>query len=82
MKTQSSESVKRQCKTICLPFTPSDYAKIVPDAKRFRVYVDKMFKRYPELFPVQIENGYKMKDSSTRVKIPIVVRRIKFDIGL
>ncbi len=36
-----------------------------------------MNEQYPELFPVEINSGYEMKDSSTRKKLPVVIRRIQ-----
>ncbi len=66
MKKQSKDSANRECRTICLPFTQSFHDEIVHDPKKFRTYIDKIIKQLPELFPVEIHNGYEMKDISIR----------------
>ena len=79
MNKQSNDSVNRQCRTIYLPCSQSLYNKIISDPKKFRAYINKMIEQFPELFPVEINNGYEMKDTSTRKKIPVAIRRIKID---
>ena len=79
MILQSKETVNRQCRTICLPFTQSCYDEIIDDPKKFRAYINNMLEEFPELFPVEIHNGYWMKDSSTRKKLPVAIRRIEIN---
>lgn len=52
---------------------------MVSDAKRFRPWLDEMFDAYPELFPREIEQGYRRHDMLPgSVKLPGVrFRRIK-----
>ncbi len=79
MKTQSIVPPKRWHRRICLPFEQNIYGKTVADPMKFRAYVDKMIEQFPELFPVEIVNGYEMKDKTPRAKLGIDVRRIKID---
>jgi hypothetical protein len=54
------------------------YKEIVGKPAAYRAYVDEMKSRYPELFPSEIVNGYRLHDQRRSKKMPeIQVRRIK-----
>ena len=63
--------------TICVPFNQKEYMEIVDQARKFRLYIDCMIENFPELFPSEISNGYRMKDSWYSKKLGIKIRRIK-----
>lgn len=66
--------MKRQ---ICLPFDKENYDDIVKDPLQFRLVIDEMVVRYPELFPSNILNGYQLKGDYYSKKQGITIRRIK-----
>ena len=66
-------------KTICLPFEQNSYEKIVSDSVKFRKYLDRMIEAFPELFPKEIEKGYRMKDSYYSKKQSLRIRRIEVE---
>lgn len=67
----------RKHRTICLPFSQEEYSTNVEDPSKFRSCIDERIRWYPELFPPEIEKGYRMKDISRPKKQPFPVRRIK-----
>lgn len=67
----------RNNRIIRLPFLQDDYAEIVADYTLFRGYLDKMILQYPELFPSDIRQGYRMKDGYMSVKLGLMFRRIE-----
>ena len=75
--SEKSEGL-RESKRICLPIDRGVYQQLVNDQEVYRIYLDDCIRRYPELFPVGIERGYKLcgfTDSS--VKMPgLRIRRI------
>ncbi len=77
-KLTEKPEVSRESKRICLPVDSEVYQQLVNDQEAYRIYLDDCIRRYPELFPVGIERGYKLcgfTDSS--VKMPDVrIRRI------
>jgi len=54
-----AKSIKHT-KRITLPIDLSDYNDILLDKQAFRQYVDEMIQTYPELFPDDISQGYKL----------------------
>ena len=47
-------------KTICLPIEEGvEYEDLVQKPKEYRAYLDKMREKYPEIFPEEMEKGYK-----------------------
>ena len=64
-------------KTICLPLNEKDYDRLVRNAKKFRAYLDRMKEAFPELLPVEIACGYRMKDNRSSNKLGLIIRRIK-----
>ena len=67
---------KYQNRTICIYFVMENYPTIIEDAFQFRLYIDEMIVKFPELFPSNISEGYRMKDSYTSKKLSVTVRRI------
>ena len=47
-------------KTICLPIEEGiEYDLLLQNPDGYRGYLDKMLRKYPEIFPEEIEKGYK-----------------------
>jgi hypothetical protein len=69
------------CRTICLPCTEEEYGALVPDAKRFRTWLQTTFDRHPELFPEGFAQGFQMVDRRTSKKMHLPVRRIQLRDG-
>lgn len=66
----------RSCSTLCLPVGKDDYADLVADPARFRVWLDQSFRRWPELFPKEFQGGYRLKDSRTSLRTGLRLRRV------
>ena len=62
-----------------LPISLDEYQEKMSDAKQFRQWLDKMVAEYPRLFPVKIEQGYRLHDRlPASGKLPdVCFRRIK-----
>ena len=59
-KLSEKPEVSRESRRICLPIDSEVYPQLVNDQEAYRVYLDDCIRRYPELFPVGIEQGYKL----------------------
>lgn len=70
-----SKSTPRKNRTICIGF-PANYDEIIKNPSSFRAVIDDSFKRYPELFPLDIVDGYELKESRISKKTSVLVRRI------
>jgi hypothetical protein len=66
----------RGYKTICLPCSQEQYEQFVEDPQQFRQFLDQQIKAHPELFPPEIQRGYRMKDLYTSRKTGWRLRRI------
>jgi len=75
MDKTASDSTCRHSRIICISFSSNEY-RIVNDPAKFRAYLDAMIEQFPELFPAEITEGYKMKDIRESKKLSIVIRRI------
>ncbi|MEM7375639.1 MAG: hypothetical protein AAF587_44010 [Bacteroidota bacterium] len=66
-------------KTICIPVGESEYKEIVDEAWLYRKWVDDIYGKHPELFPQEMDGGYKLHDKLPESKkLPeIRLRRIK-----
>lgn len=69
------------CRTICLPVSEEHYARIVPQAARFRQWLEESYRQMPELFPPLFTEGFEMKDSRTSRKQDLRMRRIRLRDG-
>lgn len=79
MGEADKESANRNYRTICLPFSQENYLQNVIDAKDFRKCIDERIELFPELFPPEISNGYKMKDIYYSKKQEFDIRRIEIE---
>ncbi|MEA3344476.1 MAG: hypothetical protein U9Q16_02250 [Patescibacteria group bacterium] len=66
----------RKNRTICIPFCKNHYIEIVKNPILFREYIDRSRLKYPELFPTDMEQGYRMKEIYFSKKLLISIRRI------
>ena len=65
-------------KTICLPIaSPEQYKAMVADLDRFRGYLDEVIELHPELFPPQINAGYRFYGTTDSAKQQLKLRRIQ-----
>jgi hypothetical protein len=74
--TKTKTTQTRANQQIVVPVNQEDYARIIGDTAVFRGYMDEMITRHPELFPADIDQGYRlygMHPSSK--KMPEVHRR-------
>jgi hypothetical protein len=71
------KSVHRKNRTICLPFSQEEYIANIYELVNFRKCIDDRLKLFPELFPMEITNGYQMKDIRTSKKLSLPIRRIE-----
>ena len=55
--------VAKPNKRVILPIGIEAYQEMMGDSARFRAWLDDMIKTYPELFPVEIAEGYVLHDT-------------------
>ena len=67
----------RGLKTICIPCSQLDYERVVGDPEAFRKLLDRQIQDAPELFPPEIDRGYRMKDLYSSRKTGHKLRRIE-----
>ncbi len=78
--TKSKVNVTRACKRITLPIEWELYEQLIQDSQIFRAHLDQMIGQYPELFPTQIAQGYRLHDKRSSQKMPgVSLRRIKLN---
>jgi hypothetical protein len=71
------EKVSKPSKRITLAIDVEEYKKIVTEPEVFRSWLDANIKRFPELFPSTIGQGYYLHSIRSSVKLPeIALRRI------
>ncbi len=63
-------------KTICIPCSQEQYEQFVEDPQQFRQFLVRQIEAAPELFPPEIQRGYRMKDLYTSRKTGWRLRRI------
>jgi hypothetical protein len=73
---RSTTSVRGQ-KTICIPCSQQQYEQIVDDPEQFRTFLNQQIEATPELFPPEIQRGYRMKDLYPSRKTGWKLRRIE-----
>jgi hypothetical protein len=65
-------------KTICLPIEDGiKYEDLVKNSHEYRAYLDKMMEKYPEIFPLEIEKGYKLQGLVQSKRQKLITRRIR-----
>lgn len=65
-------------KTVCLPIEEGvEYEDLVQKPEEYRAYLDKMREKYPEIFPLEIEKGYKLQGSVYSKRQKLTTRRIR-----
>lgn len=74
-----AEPSSRVNRTICIPFPEETYRVVLNDPKKFREHMNSYLKQHPEPFPVEIHQGYKMKDIYYSKKLELPIRRISID---
>jgi hypothetical protein len=67
----------RRCSTLCLPVGKDEYNELVPDPDRFRAWLDRCFRDWPELFPKAFGQGYRLKDARTSRRAGLLLRRVR-----
>ena len=73
----SSNRTNRGRKTICIPCSAQEYEQSIDDPVKFRALLDRHIQATPELFPVEIRRGYRMKDLYPSRKTGCKLRRIE-----
>ena len=71
-----SEKITRNNRQIILPFSQENYNQMVDNAALFRQFIESMIVKHPEIFPSDIEAGFRMKDIYQSKKMPIKIRRV------
>ena len=67
----------RPCSTMCLPIGQHAYRRLIDHPRRFRSWLDRLFRDCPELFPRDFARGYWLKDDRTSAKCGLRLRRIR-----
>ena len=70
-------STNQNNRIICLPFSQDNYENIIQNPNDFRKCIDQQIELFPELFPPEITDGYRMKDKYPSKKLPVTIRRIE-----
>ena len=76
MEKRNSKSKCGDKNTICVLFEREDYSDVVGNPVSFRNSLDNRIRQYPELFPAEIADGYRLKDTRTSTKLDLPIRRI------
>ncbi len=66
----------RPNRTVCVPFNKPDYMDNIVNAEAFRADMDIQFDKFPQIFPPEFGEGYRMKDIRFSKKLSIYIRRI------
>lgn len=82
MESVSSPKNFHGHRTVSLPCSEESYMRIIQDATKFRDWIDNSITDYPELFPPNIADGYKLKDSRVSSKQGLLIRRIQLRDGI
>ena len=64
-------------RTICLPFSEEEYLESIHHPPRFRAILNESIEQFPQLFPPEIQAGYRMKDIRYSSKLALPLRRIE-----
>ena len=80
--SQNLKLAAKPSRRIVLPIDRHQYQTVVQNAGAFRVWVDANVRQYPELFPAEIREGYRLHDIRGSRKLPdIAIRRIRLNRG-
>jgi len=74
--TPNSDTASRMNRTICMYFCQAEYETIVQKPQKFREEINKTREKHPELFPPEINSGFKMKEIRVSKKMNLKIRRI------
>lgn len=80
--TKEQSKVAKSNPRVILPITQEAYREVTANAATFRVWLDEMVASYPELFPQEISQGYRLHDvlpASTKMA-EVQLRRIKLKV--
>jgi len=82
-REKNFDPLANKSKQICVFIDPEEYNSILFDPEAFRQYLDGTIEQHPELFPVAIQQGYKLHDVLPESKrMPgIRLRRIELYMG-
>lgn len=58
--TKTKHEIANQSRRICLPIDRETYTEVLNDKQDFRVMLDDLIAKYPELFPSDIAKGYQL----------------------
>lgn len=72
-----SKPPSRGRKTICIPCSAQEYEQAIDDPVKFRALLDRHIQATPELFPTEVDRGYRMKDVYSSRKMTCKLRRIE-----
>lgn len=65
-------------KIICLPIEEGiEYENLVKDQQEYRNYLNQMIEKHPEIFPEEIEKGYKLHGFVESSRQKLKMRRIR-----
>jgi hypothetical protein len=78
--SQELQLAAKPSRRIVLPVERAVYQSVVQDASSFRAWVEANRVQYPELFPNEIDEGYRLHDIRTSRKLPeVCIRRIRLN---
>jgi hypothetical protein len=69
MDAPSKTLKKRECRVICVYFPEEHYPDIVKNPEKFREFRNDQISKFPEAFPIGIEQGFLMKDQHKSEKL-------------
>jgi hypothetical protein len=74
--TKTKSNAAKSSNQIRIPISREDYAEMMNNHQHFRAKLDQFIERYPELFPVNIEQGYQLYGlARASVKMPDIKRQ-------
>jgi hypothetical protein len=80
--SQQMRLAAKPSRRIVLPIDRDQYQAVVQNAGAFREWVGAHFQQYPELFPDEMREGYRLHDMRTSRKLSeVCIRRIRLKQG-
>lgn len=78
--SQPMRLAAKPSRRIVLPIDRDRYHEVVQNAGVFRAVLDATFQQHPELFPEEMDDGYKLHDIRTSRKLPgLNIRRVRLN---